>query len=247
VHDQTLAVYALMDRLKKSNPGLEIESCSSGGARVDLGVLRHTDRFWTSDCNDALERQHIQRWTQLLIPPELLGTHVGPPTAHTTGRTQDLAFRADTAFFGHFGIEWDIDAAGEADQASLTQLIADHKRLRSLLHTGTVVNADHPDPAATVHGVVATDRSAAVFCYAQLTMSLPEIPAPAMLVGLDPDRTYRVVPLMPVGPSALVERVPPPWLSAGEVTLTGRMLSTVGLPMPVLRPEQALLLEVSAV
>jgi len=68
-----------------------------------------------------------------------------------------------------------------------------------------------------------------------------------MLVGLDPDRTYRVVPLMPVGPSALDERVPPPWLSAGEVTLTGRMLSTVGLPMPVLRPEQALLLEVSAV
>jgi len=247
VHAQTLAVYALMDRLKKSNPGLEIESCSSGGARVDLGVLQHTDRFWTSDCNDALERQHIQRWTQQLIPPELLGTHVGPPTAHTTGRTQDLAFRAATAFFGHLGIEWDIDAAGEADQASLTQLIADHKRLRSLLHTGTVVNADHPDPAATVHGVVATDRSAAVFCYAQLTMSLPEIPAPAILVGLDPDRTYRVVPLMPVGPSALVERVPPPWLSAGEVTLTGRMLSTVGLPMPVLRPEQALLLEVSAV
>jgi alpha-galactosidase len=246
VHAQTLAVYALMDRLKTSNPGLEIESCSSGGARVDLGVLAHTDRFWTSDCNDALERQHIQRWTELLIPPELLGTHVGPPKAHTTGRTHDLAFRAATAFFGHFGIEWDINSADAADQASLAQLIVDHKRLRSLLHTGTVINVDHPDPAATVHGVVSQDRRAAVFCYAQLAMSLPEIPAPARLVGLDPDLRYRVVPLLPVGPSALIERVPPPWLSAGEVTLTGRVLSTVGLPMPVLRPEQALLLEVRA-
>ena len=247
VHVQTLAVYALMDRLKKSNPGLEIESCSSGGARVDLGVLEHTDRFWTSDCNDALERQHIQRWTELLIPPELLGTHVGPPHAHTTGRTHDLAFRAATAFFGHFGIEWDINSADAADQALLAQVIVDHKRLRSLLHTGTVVNGDHPDPAATVHGVVAQDRSAAVFCYAQLSMSLPEIPAPAQLVGLDPDRRYRVVPLMPAGPSELIERVPPRWLQAGEVVLTGRLLGSVGLPMPVLRPEQALLLEVQAV
>ena len=246
VHVQTLAVYALMERLKKSNPGLEIESCSSGGARVDLGVLEHTDRFWTSDCNDALERQNIQRWTGLLIPPELLGTHVGPPHAHTTGRTHDLAFRGATAFFGHFGIEWDIDSAGQVDRDSLKQLISDHKRLRTLLHSGTVVNGDHPDPAATVSGVVAADKSAAVFCYAQLAMSLPEIPAPALLVGLDPDRRYRVVPLMPAGPSASIERTPAPWMAAGEVVLTGRTLATVGLPMPVLNPEQALLLEVTA-
>ena len=45
------------------HPELEIESCTSGGARVDLGVLARTDRIWTSDCNDALERAQIQRWT----------------------------------------------------------------------------------------------------------------------------------------------------------------------------------------
>ena len=43
--------------------------------------------------NDALERQAIQRWTGLLVPPELVGAHVGPPVAHTTGRTVDLGFR----------------------------------------------------------------------------------------------------------------------------------------------------------
>ncbi len=73
VHRQTLAAYRLMDELQARHPGLEIESCSSGGARVDLGVLARTQRVWASDCNDALERQHIQRWTGLLLPPELVG------------------------------------------------------------------------------------------------------------------------------------------------------------------------------
>ena len=67
---------------------MEIESCASGGARVDLGILQRTDRVWTSDCNDALERQAIQRWTGVFLPPELLGAHVGAARSHTTGRAQ---------------------------------------------------------------------------------------------------------------------------------------------------------------
>src|SRR6266542_1136250 len=108
VHAQTLAVYRLLDELRAAHPGVEVESCSSGGARVDLGILERTDRVWASDCNDALERQTIQRWTGLFLPPELIGTHVGPPRAHTTGRVHDLSFRAATALFGHAGIEWDV-------------------------------------------------------------------------------------------------------------------------------------------
>ena len=108
VHEQTLAAYRLFDALKAAHPGVEIESCSSGGARVDLGILERTDRIWASDCNDALERQTIQRWTGLVVPPELVGGHVGPTTSHTTARTHDLSFRAITALFGHFGMEWDV-------------------------------------------------------------------------------------------------------------------------------------------
>ncbi|WP_197676424.1 alpha-galactosidase [Nakamurella panacisegetis] len=247
VHAQTLAAYRLFERLKEANPGLEIESCSSGGARVDLGILQHTDRFWTSDCNDALERQHIQRWTQFLIPPELLGTHVGPPEAHTTGRRHNLTFRAATAFFGHFGIEWDIASASEQDQAALVEIIAAYKRLRGVLHTGSTVNIDHPDPSATFSGVVAADRSSAVFCYAQLATTLAEKPSAARFAGLDPDRRYRVTPLTPAGEPAAGHRVPPPWLAAGSATMSGRTLQTVGLPLPVLHPEEALLLELVAV
>ena len=57
---QTTAFYRLISALRQKHPEVEIESCASGGGRVDMGVLQYTHRFWTSDCNDALERVAIQ-------------------------------------------------------------------------------------------------------------------------------------------------------------------------------------------
>ena len=81
VHETTLALYRLLDELKAAHPGLEIESCASGGARVDLGILDRTDRIWTSDCLDPLERLNNQRYTGLLVPPELMGATSAAPLA----------------------------------------------------------------------------------------------------------------------------------------------------------------------
>jgi alpha-galactosidase len=245
VHAQTLAVYRLLDELRERHPGVEIESCASGGGRVDLGILQRTDRVWASDTNDALERQHIQRWTGLLLPPELVGSHVGPPRAHTTGRVHGLAFRVATALFGHFGIEWDIASAPPEEQAALAEAIAAYKRLRPLLHGGRVVRADHPDPAAYLHGVVAADQAEALFAYVQLAASPSETPGLARLPGLDPGRTYRVEPLPLAGAPETKQAVASRWLEAGGVTLGGRALAEVGLALPVLRPEQALLLHLT--
>jgi alpha-galactosidase len=245
VHAQTLAAYRLLDELRDRHPGVEIESCASGGGRVDLGILARTDRVWASDTNDALERQHIQRWTGLLLPPELVGSHVGPPRSHTTGRTHGLAFRVATALFGHFGIEWDIASASAAEQEALAEAIACYKRLRPLLHGGRVVRADHPDPAAYLHGVVATDGAEALFAYVQLSASADETPGLARLPGLDPGRSYRVEPLAAAGQPETKQAAAPPWYQAGGATLGGRALGEVGLPLPVLRPEQALLLHLT--
>jgi alpha-galactosidase len=242
VHAQTLAVYRLMAELRARHPGLEIESCSSGGGRADLGVLEHTDRVWTSDCIDALERQSIQRWTGLLLPPELLGAHVGAPTAHTTGRTHGLAFRAGTALFGHFGIEWDLSAATEDDRAALAAWIAAYKDLRPLLHTGEVVHGDHHDPALWVHGVVAPDKSRAVYALVQTATGVQSPPGRVRLPGLDDDADYDVVPLAPGDDCAGPVPGPPHWWHEG-VRLPGRVLAAVGLQAPVQYPEHLVLLE----
>ncbi|MFI6128446.1 alpha-galactosidase [Micromonospora sp. NPDC051141] len=246
VHGQTVAVYRLLDELRARHPGLEIESCSSGGARVDLEILRHTDRVWASDCNDALERLSIQRWTGLLLPPELIGTHIGPDRSHTTHRVHDLGFRAVTALFGHHGIEWDIAAIDAPTRAELAAWVALHKRLRPLLHGGRVVRVDHPDPAVQAHGVVAHDRSRAVYAVSRVATSVAQVPGAVRLPGLDPTRRYLVRLPAGVPEPALLELAPPGWLASGAgVTLPGSVLGTVGLHLPALHPEQALLLEVT--
>ena len=245
VHAQTEAVYRLFDELRARHPEVEIESCSSGGARIDLGILERTDRVWTSDSNDALERQSIQRWTGVLLAPELMGAHVGPTHSHTSGRTHDLSFRVATALFGHFGMEWDISSATEAEQTGLKAAIAYYKEWRPVLHTGEVVRVEHPDPSAYVHGVIGDGR--ALFCYAQLSTLSTPVPPVVRLPGLDPDRHYRVTIDDPAGAAHEFNPVRPQWCLDGSVTLTGRVLAAVGLQLPVLWPEQALLLRVEAV
>ena len=244
--EQTLAVYRLFDELRARHPHVEIESCSSGGARVDLGILARTDRLWASDTNDALERQTIQRWTELLVPPELVGAHVGPTESHSTGRVHDLGFRAITAMFGHFGIEWDIRQASDEDRERLAAAIVVYKAQRELIASGRMVRMDHPDPAMQVTGVVAQDGSRALFSIAALATSANEVPLPVRFGGLDPDRAYRVELALPPGPQAVNERAGVAWTDASPV-LTGRMLGTLGLPMPILNPEQALLVTLTAV
>jgi alpha-galactosidase len=236
VHAQTLAVYALLDELRSRHPGVEIESCSSGGARVDLGILERTDRVWASDCNDALERQSIQRWTQLLLPPELIGSHVGPPRSHTTHRTHGLSFRVATALFGHFGFEWDIT---EAEPDELRAAVALYKRYRGLIQSGELVRADHHDPSAYVHGLVGEDE--ALFAFVQLTTSAFETPGAVRLPGV-----RGTVHVSALNRPDTAHNAPPPWLDDG-ITLTGEQLATTGLQMPVLQPEQALLLGLRAV
>ena len=241
VHAQTLAAYALMDELRRRHPGLEIESCSSGGGRVDLEVLQRTDRVWASDCIDALERQRIQRWTGQLLPPELIGSHVGAPTAHTTRRTHSLAFRAATALFGHFGIEWDLRGASTDELEELTAWVSLYKQERELVHTGTVVRCDYPDEAYWAHGVVSPDRSRALFAFVAMDSGVAAQPGRMRLPGLDPRRGYRIEPIELSAGSMVRSRSGfPSWWNRHPV-VAGRLLQDVGLQAPMLYPEQALL------
>ncbi|WP_062293275.1 alpha-galactosidase [Demequina phytophila] len=242
VHAQTLAFYRLVDGLKVAFPGLEIESCSGGGARVDLEVLSRTDRVWASDCNDPLERQSIQRWTQLLVPPEMMGAHMGPPTAHTTYRTARLTFRAATALFGHLGLEWDVTADDAvAAREEIAGWVALHKTFRPLLHSGTVVNSDLPEDAYAIHGVVGLDGAEALYSVASLALPLVGEVGLVRLEGLDPDATYEVAPVAPEGYGDAPGRAVPAWWP-GPVRLTGRALAVRGVQVPVLAPEDAVLL-----
>ncbi|GAA1963046.1 alpha-galactosidase [Microbacterium deminutum] len=261
VHDQTLAFYRLLRELREAHPHLEIESCSSGGGRVDLGVLEFTDRVWVSDNNDPHDRQSMMRWTAQLVAPEFLGAHIASDRSHTTGRRMDLSFRAIAAIFGHLGIEWDLGKASESDLDRLARWIRFHKENRALLLGGDVIRMDGADPRILVHGVVSPDRSQAIFAAAVLDTTHPEPAARLKLRGLDPAVTYRIAPVL-IGPlpSGLE---PPEWwgppsdaASLGDDhywhrrprndveyeggRFRGDLLQTSGVASPRVHPDQAL-------
>ena len=244
---QVLGLYRLLDRLRAAHPGVEIESCASGGGRIDLEILRRVDRVWASDTNDPLVRQAIQRWTGIVVPPEYLGSHVGDARAHTTGRVAGLGFRLATALFGHAGIESDLTRVAPDDLEAIRRWAEVYREHRSLLHAGRVVRADAADLAALVHAVVAPDGTRALVSYAVVGETDAALPAPLRLPGLDPARRYRVTVVDLVFGPGVLQDAAPPWFTAGEVTLPGAVLADVGLPVPLLQPGNAVVLQVDAV
>mgnify|MGYP003852079609 FL=1 len=248
-HGQTHAFYRLLDGLHAAFPGLEIETCAGGGGRVDLEVLSRTQRIWASDCNDPLERQRIQRWTTLLVPPEMMGAHIGPPAAHSTGRSAGLDLRAGTAFWGHLGIEWNVagaDAVAPDVRAALQRWVALHRDHRDLLHSGVVVRSDLPEDGRLLHGVVARDGSEAIYGYVALDSVVDNPVGLLRLPGLQADRTYRVERLGPFQPSGAAMRAPTAWWERG-VEVAGRVLTSHGVQAPGLNPEEMVLMRARAV
>ena len=243
VRRQTQAIYRLFAELKKRHPGLEIESCASGGARIDLGVIDYVDRFWTSDNNDALERQTIQRWTAQVIPPEMLGTHIGPTHGHQTGRTLELSMRAITALFGHAGIEWNITQATAEERANLATWAKYYKENRALLHSGKSVRIDYPDEHGCLYGVISADTKKSIFAYVQLTPTVTIHPASLKFAGLDAAANYSVKAVYPAGKPRFMLITPPQWMDG--ITMSGSALATIGVSAPILAPANAVLIEIT--
>ncbi len=233
-----LGVYAVLDRLRAAHPEVEIESCASGGGRADYAILERTDRIWTSDSNDALDRLAIQRGFSQFFPAELMGSHVGPRHCHITGRTLPMALRVATALFGHMGMEMDLREMDAHETEALAAGVALHKRHRALIHSGDLVRID-AGADANAFAIVAPDRGAALVSYTQLTQPVAVFPPCLRVSGLDPAQDYAVSLEWPIKQNAT--EIP----SLG--VFSGELLGRIGLQMPRLRPARPLILQLKAV
>ncbi|KJC65016.1 alpha-galactosidase [Agreia bicolorata] len=246
VHAHTTALYRLLDGLRARYPALEIESCASGGARVDLGILARTDRVWASDSNDPHERLAIQRWTELLLPPELIGSHVGLARAHTTGRHTDLGFRMAATLFASPGLEMNIAECTPEERIDLARWIAFYKEHRQLIHSGDLRHGSTGDSGTELTGVIDEAKRSALYRYARTSTSRSAAPGRLLLTGLAPHAHYRVSIVDALPLPTMRDSSPPLWLQRGEASGTGLTLAAVGLAAPLLDPDQALVLRVEA-
>lgn len=231
---QGRGVLDLMARLRHAHPGVEIESCASGGGRIDYGILTQTCRVWLSDCIDAVERLRMQHTAALFLPSAITGSHVGAFKSHTTGRSLPVSFRAWIAAARHMGFEMDLRAISAEDEAVLTRVTAWYKANRAWMMGGAIHLLDSDDPTVTAEIQIAADGQRFVTFAGQAEMSRQILPRPLRLTGLDPQALYLVtlrnpedLPPQSRGPNAL---------KSGPLTLSGQYLMTRGLLLPVAWP-----------
>jgi alpha-galactosidase len=248
---QVHAAYALLARLRAAHPQVEIESCSGGGGRIDFAVLRYTHRVWTSDCIDALSRVDIQRGYLQFFPPEIMGAHVGTAPAHTTGRSQTMAFRAAVALPGHLGVELDLRKLGDAEKDELRRWIALYKQHRERLHSGRVWTGQGPDSLVwQAHGD-ACAQDLLLLVYRPQPSSHRYAP-PLRLPMLDAAARYRVRELLPEGTQRRTGRHDTaPFFDAINgpegLIIDGAWLAQAGLPMPRVQAETAFIVQLQKV
>jgi alpha-galactosidase len=229
-----LGVYAVLDRLRAAHPGVEIESCASGGGRADYGILARTDRVWTSDSNDAIDRLGIQRGFSHFFPAEVMGAHVGPGTCHITGRKLSMGLRVATALFGHMGMELDLRDLDDRETADLAAGVALHKAHRGLIHGGDLVRLDTAE-GVNAFAIVAADRAEALLSYTLVTEPRGYFGEPLRLAGIDPAADYAVTRVWP--PRLGVE-----WPLGDGAVVRGEVLMRAGLQPPRLFPGTAVVL-----
>lgn len=244
---QTRAVYALMDRVRAAHPDVEIESCASGGGRIDYGALKRTHRVWTSDCTDALERLEIQRGASVFVPPEILGSHISASPNHQTGRRHSLSFRAIVALAYHLGVELNPLELSDKERDELKVYIETYKRLRGLFHAPGASFRMEPLDGRYVWGAASADKI--VLIVAQGPQMVGEQPAPLRL----PEQItqfggqWRIKTVLPAEPQFIRISEGQKALLSGAVTFALSSAGLAGLPLPMLTPESALLLELEPI
>lgn len=240
-HAQVIALYTLLDRLRSAHPLLEIETCASGGGRVDFAILQRCTRFWASDNNDSIDRLKINSGWFDFLPLRAVGNHVGPGPNPITGRHISMDFRAKVAMFGHMGIEANPAEMSEDECKILAGHIVIYKQWRDVLHSGelTVVGCD--DLGAYGWFVWAEDRGLALV--AQTIHADNFEVQPIRLTGLAPLQRFKVRLLEP-WPELAAHRLAKPDQWRDGIILSGQVLATTGMALPLNLPETAWLISV---
>jgi alpha-galactosidase len=188
----TQNLYSIIDRLRAKHRDLEIESCSGGGGRIDLGILKRVDEVWTSDNTEAFDRLRIQEGFSQAYAPKIMSAWV-TDVPNMNGRSAPLQFRFLVAMQGALGIGANLNKWTDQDSALGTKMIGLYKRVRDTVQLGDLYRILSPSTGdVTANQYVAADgKQSVLFCFRhsqQYNTPVPAIP----LRGLDEKALYRV-------------------------------------------------------
>jgi alpha-galactosidase len=188
----TQNLYDILDRLRKKHPRLEIESCSGGGGRVDLGILRRVEQVWTSDNTEAFDRLTIQQGFTYAHTPHVMMAWV-TDVPNLNGRSVPLSYRFLVAMQGSLGIGANLAKWQQEDFQLARDMVTYYKSIRETVQNGALYRLTPPDDSNfKASQYVSPDRSqSVVFAYLHSQQFGRVLPALA-LRGLDEKSTYTV-------------------------------------------------------
>lgn len=189
-HRYILGVYDLYDRLNEEFPYILFESCASGGARFDPGMLYYAPQTWTSDDTDAVERLKIQQGTSMVYPLSSIGSHVSDIPNHQVSRETPLKMRADVAYFGTFGYEMDVTNLTAEEEQIVSEQIKFFKEHRELIHQGDFYRLENGEEGRYSWMVSSKDQKTAILASYKVWASPNPPLRKVQLEGLNPDLNY---------------------------------------------------------
>lgn len=185
-------LYDLIDRLRAAHPKLEIESCSGGGGRIDMGILRRVDEVWTSDNTEAFDRLRIQDGFSQAYAAKIMSAWV-TDVPNMNHRSVSLEYRFLVAMQGALGVGANLNHWGTEDNALAAKMIGIYKRIRSTVQLGDQYRLLSPrESDVTANQYVAQDGKQAVLFVFRHSQQY-NVPVDAIrLRGLDPKALYKL-------------------------------------------------------
>ncbi|EHK2367192.1 alpha-galactosidase [Clostridium perfringens] len=192
-HKYILNVYKLYDKLTTRFPNILFESCSSGGARFDPGMLYYAPQTWTSDNTDAIERIKIQYGSSLVYPLISMGSHVSESPNQQVFRETALETRANVAYFGNLGYELDVNKLSDVEKEEIKKQIQFYKENREVFQFGEFYRIKNPyNNNISAWMVKSNDEKTIILgCY-KLLNHANEGKERVKLFGLDKDGDYKL-------------------------------------------------------
>ena len=143
----TRGLYRVLKTLRDTFPDLLIENCSSGGGRLDGGMLAYTDQPWTSDFTDPVYRMKIMNGFSLFFPLKTFVSHFTMSPNLQDSRVTPLQTRALLSLVGVTGIECPPSQLSDAEAAAVKASFAFYKANRTELQNGSLyrLHPSHPN------------------------------------------------------------------------------------------------------
>ena len=229
-----------LQRIRAKYPKLVIQCCSSGGGRVNYGLLPYFEEFWTSDNNDPYQRVFIQWGTSYFFPSNAMAQHIAHSPYWNTGRTTPIKYRTDVAMSGRLGMELQPRKMSDEEREQSRRAINDYKPLRELIQLGNLYRLISPYDNEGIASLMYTnDAKSKAVLFAYRVQYLYNMKTPRIhLAGLDATKNYRLRELnVKVGsePSPLNNKV-----------FSGKLLMEQGLYLPLLKDYNSCVFELTA-